>query len=250
MSEAVAADPDVTALADRAYEVVRAGGLVLIPADIGYGFLGNSGDSMRRMYELKGRPLANPCIVAANLATLRRVARPGDPALLDWVAEIAADQTIAVVVPIDTEAPEIRALDPWARTQAVTDGTVALFLNTGVYVERMIARAEEDRILLIGSSGNRSGTGNNYRFTDVPAEIRAGVDFTCDLGTMRHANDQRLATTIVNLTRFTVRRVGVGYDAIRASYEAFAARRPDLPLRLAVESRTTVRRVPAGGGQR
>lgn len=245
MSEAIAG-ADVTALADRAYDVVRAGGLALVPADIGYGFLGHSGDSMRRMYELKGRPLSNPCIVAANLATLRRVARPGDPALLDWVAGIAREQTIAVVVAIDEDAPEIHALHPWARQQAVTAGTVALFLNTGAFVERMIARAEQDGMLLIGSSGNRSGTGNNYRFGDVPADIRAGVDFACDLGPMRHRNDARLATTIVNLTRFTVRRVGVGCDAIRASWEAFAARRPDLPLRLAVEPSAAARRVMTG----
>ncbi len=218
--------------ADKAFEVIRAGGLALIPADIGYGFLGHSLASIRKMYALKDRRYDNPCITVGNLDGIASLALLPDRALLEWLADISARTTLAVVVQVKRESPLVASLDPWVYEHANERGTMAIFLNPGPFVERMVMRAYEAEMILVGSSGNASGTGNNYRFEDVPQAIRDGVDYRFDAGPMRHENERRMATTIVNLTNFTLRRLGVAHQEIIASYEAFARSRPDIPRTL------------------
>jgi tRNA A37 threonylcarbamoyladenosine synthetase subunit TsaC/SUA5/YrdC len=218
--------------ADKAFEVIRAGGLALIPADIGYGFLGHSLASIEKMYALKDRRFDNPCITVGNLDGIASLALLPDRALLEWLAEISALTTLAVVVQVKRESPLVASLDPWVYEHSSNRGTMAIFLNPGPFVERMVMRAYEAGMILVGSSGNASGTGNNYRFHDVPQVIRDGVDYKFDAGPMRHENEDRMATTIVNLTNFTLRRLGVSHREIIESYERFARWRPDIPSTL------------------
>jgi tRNA A37 threonylcarbamoyladenosine synthetase subunit TsaC/SUA5/YrdC len=218
--------------ADKAFETIRAGGLALVPADIGYGFLGHSRASIERMYALKGRPDDNPCISVGDVELVASLALLPDRALIGWLDEIAVETTLAVVVRVDTQHAMVRGLDPWVFARASSGGTIAIFLNPGEFVVRMVERARAAEMLLIGSSGNFSGQGNNFRFHEVPESIRNGVDYSLDAGCMRHENRERMATTIVNLTNFTLRRLGVGHQAIVASYERFARARPDIPATL------------------
>lgn len=218
--------------AQRAFMVIRNGGLALVKADIGYGFLGNSANSIERMYDLKGRAPTNPAIVAGNVTTLRSIGRLPDPSLLDWIAELLSFTTLAVVTVMREESPLIRGLEPWVLGHASENGTIATFLNTGEYVERMVDLANDRGILLVGSSANLSGTGNNFAFEEVPESIRAGVDYRFDGGVSRYQNSAKLATTIVNLTDFSVRRCGVNYNRIISSYQEFAAERGQLPPNL------------------
>ena len=56
---------------DHVLGVIRGGGLTLLKANIGYGLIGHTERSIRRMYEVKGRPLTNPCITIGSIDVLR-----------------------------------------------------------------------------------------------------------------------------------------------------------------------------------
>jgi tRNA A37 threonylcarbamoyladenosine synthetase subunit TsaC/SUA5/YrdC len=224
---------DVTAAAEEAFRIImEQDGLALVPATIGYGLLGNSRASIEKMYRIKGRVYENPCIVAATLDTLGTIMRPVPEPLHAWVAQVAALGPVAVVYQIDPESGPISRLDPWVRERCVTDDTAAVFLNTGPFVEHMLTLAQAEGVLLVGSSGNQSGQGNNYTYQDVPPELLDGVDYSVDLGPAAHLNTESLATTIVNLTNFTVRRKGVLFDQIIESYRLMAAEHPEFPADL------------------
>jgi hypothetical protein len=184
------------------------------------------------MYELKGRSYGNPSIVPATTEIVSATARLPEPALLDWLADVARISTLAVVLPVREDSRLLRSLDPWVRSRATSGDSMAFYLNTGEFPDHMVRRGCEDGILLVGSSGNLSGRGNNFRYHDVPDSIRAAVHYSIDLGPSPFANDDRLATTIVNLCDFTIRRKGVCYDEIVASYERFARSRSSLPKSL------------------
>lgn len=73
--DALAPDPEVIA---RAAEVIRRGGLVVIPTETVYGLAANALDprAVTRIFEAKGRPSFNPLIVhLADAGDLPRVAR-------------------------------------------------------------------------------------------------------------------------------------------------------------------------------
>jgi tRNA A37 threonylcarbamoyladenosine synthetase subunit TsaC/SUA5/YrdC len=213
---------------EQSYCTIKNGGLSLVKADIGYGLLGNSEESIKRMYHIKGRPYSNPCIIAGDLAVLQDVSVLSKP-MFEWVRSISALTTLAIVCPINPASTLLPKLSPWLYQQATLEGTIAVFLNSGDYISEIIKKAYVDQLLLIGSSGNLSRQGNNYKFSDVPAEIISQVDYHYDAGSCKYANKEKLATTIVNLAKHNIRRKGVNSYLIIDSYQQYA-KRQHLPL--------------------
>jgi tRNA A37 threonylcarbamoyladenosine synthetase subunit TsaC/SUA5/YrdC len=205
---------------DDTLHVLRTGGLVLVKGDIGYGLFGRSRAAIEKMYRLKGRPLSNPCIFCGNLDLLDEIAHPPLPAVRSWVADMAARTTIAVVLPVRPDSRVVASMDPWVRTQSVVGESVAVFLNTGPFLEVLVPRALAEGWALVGSSANLSSTGNRYALDEVPDRIRRGADLVVDHGASALANDERLATTIVNFTTWEIQRRGVNAEAIAASFDA------------------------------
>jgi len=201
---------------ERVYLTIRAGGLALVKADIGYGLIGHSEESIRRMFRLKRRPLSNPCIVVGSPEVLDRLGRVEDRRVRRWVAEQMRWTTLAVAVPVAGHEPLWTSLPPWVREHASRDGTAAVYLNTGELTDRLVERALRDDFLLVGSSANLSLHGNNYRPEEIPPEMAAGVDCMVARGTAKYENPERLATTIVDLPNLAVRRRGVNAALIEA----------------------------------
>lgn len=201
-----------------AVSAIGRGGLVLLKGDIGYGLFGITEEALRKMYRIKGRPYSNPCIVIADLDVLDEVALVPDRRIREWIAETAAWTTLAVVLPANPDSRLLSRLPDWVRGQTVTDGTVAAFLNPGPYLERVMAHARERDILFVGSSANPSSHGNIYKLSEIPREIVDAVDFHIDHGESKHANPERKATTILNFTNWTVKRRGVNWERIEASF--------------------------------
>lgn len=205
---------------EDAVAALAAGGLVLLKGDIGYGLFGTTDRAIRRMYELKGRPLSNPCIVIGNLAILRDIAIAPHPRIWAWIERAIAWTTIAVVLPINPDSRLLPTLPAWVYGQTVTNGTVAAFLRTGPYLDVVVQRAFERDTMFVGSSANPSFQGNLYAFSDLPREIVQGVDFYIDHGSCKYANPQRLATTIVNFVTGTIKRRGVNAERIEREFAA------------------------------
>ncbi|MBD2342708.1 Sua5/YciO/YrdC/YwlC family protein [Anabaena subtropica] len=204
--------------ANQAFKTIKEGGLVIAKGDIGYGFFATSEAAIRKMYQLKNRPHSNPCIVIANLQTLPKFADIPHLEILQWIEKMVSWTTLAVVLPVKKDSEILNSLPPWVYSQSVTNGTVAAFLNTGSFLESLVQRADDEGFLFVGTSGNVSSQGNTYSFTDLPKEFTEQVDLVIDHGTAKYANDQKLATTIVNFTNWTIKRRGVNWETIEPSF--------------------------------
>jgi tRNA A37 threonylcarbamoyladenosine synthetase subunit TsaC/SUA5/YrdC len=208
---------------EAAVDTLLSGGLLLAKGDIGYGLFGTSEDAIRRMYALKGRPYSNPCIFIGDLGVLDEVALAADERVRRWVGELAAWTTCAVVLPERPGSAMVAGMDPWVRSQSITDGTLAVFLRCGGYLEQVVARMREAGVAIVGSSANRSSEGNRFRPEELPPEFLAGADLFVEHGDAALANDARKATTIVNLANWSIKRMGVNGERIVADFEALKA---------------------------
>jgi tRNA A37 threonylcarbamoyladenosine synthetase subunit TsaC/SUA5/YrdC len=207
---------------EDAYRVIRGGGLALIKGDIGYGLVGHSAESIRKMYRLKGRPEWNRCITLGNLAVVQEISALQDHRILGWLRAMMEETTISIVSYVNPSSRLLASLPELTYQQATVDGTVACFLRTGAFPEALVARALADDFLLVASSANLAFKGNNYRLDEIPKEMLDQVDYKLDLGVARYENPQRLATTIVDITKWTLRRRGVNADMIEASMRDLA----------------------------
>ncbi len=200
--------------------VLREGGLILVKGDIGYGLFSTSEDGIRRMYELKGRPESNPCIFVADLAVMDEVADIPDPRVRRWIEDLASWTTCAVVLPAKAESRLLAGMDPWVRERSITNGTLALFLRTGPFLDVVIKRAFAEGWTFVGSSANLSSEGNRFSPEELPPHFFDGVDLFVDHGAAKLANPERKATTIVNLVNWTIKRRGVEWERITKEFEA------------------------------
>ncbi len=193
-------------------------GLILVKGDIGYGLFGTSEQAIRKMYSLKNRIYSNPCIVIANLMVLKEIADIPHQKILEWIERTAAWTTLAVVLPVRKKSRLLNTLPSWVYNQTVTKDTVAAFLNTGPYLEELIQRAYKQDVIFVGSSANPSSHGNIYDFAELPEAFISDVDFYVNHGRAKYANEQRLATTIVNFANWSIKRRGVNWEQIEQDF--------------------------------
>lgn len=202
---------------DDAYAVLDRSGLILIKLDIGYGFAGRSEESIKRMYELKGRPESNPCVVPGNMDVLQELCSGIDPVILDWLRLQIPWTPLSVIGNLNAKSPIWLSLPDLVRKQCSKNGSVAVFLNAGVFLEALLARSLMDGKLFAGSSANLSGQGNVYRPEMLAPSLIAGVDLFIDHGVARYENPDRMATTMIDLRTCQVTRRGVNYAQLAES---------------------------------
>lgn len=207
----------------RAYEVLAAGGVVLLPTDVGFGLVACSEAAILRIYELKGRPRTKPCVTVANAAILDDVAPIADARTRAWVMETSATLPLALVNDASPSSTLLGRLSPVALEQATTHRSIATFLNAGALVTRIAELAFADGRMVLGSSANAAFTGNNYALQEVPPSMRDGVDLVIEGPRAPYANAGRLATTILDLRTGGFIREGIEHGAIAASWSAFRA---------------------------
>jgi tRNA A37 threonylcarbamoyladenosine synthetase subunit TsaC/SUA5/YrdC len=209
-------DPD----AARVYAVLRSGGLALVPTDVGYGLLAMEAEAVERIYVLKGRPSTKPCVTVANEAILADVALPVGAGVVAWLRDITRTLPLAVVARLDPDSRLVASMAPFVRAQATHEGTIAAFFSAGPLVEAVAELARADGRLVVGSSANASGTGNNATLAEVPENMRLGADLIIDRGPVRLANPEKTPATILDLTTRTFLRRGVAFETIEQSWAA------------------------------
>lgn len=215
--------PDTPTIEEDAalvYSTLCRGGVALVPTDAGYGLLAMGEEAVRRIYLLKGRPLAKPCVAVADAAILDDVAASVSAELRAWLCEVSRWTPIAVVAQLRRGSRLAGSMGPYVRSQATHQGTIAAYFSAGPIVEAVARLARADGRLVVGSSANLSGTGNNPLFDEVPESMRLGVNLALDRGVTRFASPQRLAATLLDLTSGEFLRPGLHFAEIERSWRA------------------------------
>lgn len=211
----------VAGIAERGYGVLRDGGVVLLPTDVGFGLVGCSDEAVARIYALKGRPRSKACVTVATMEILDDVVDVVGGELRAWLAEISERTPIAVVGRYRSDSRLLRSFSPFVREQATSGPTIAAFLNAGELVTAIGKLAQRDGRLVVGSSANVAFTGNNYALEDVPASIRDHVDLVIEGDRAQWHNDERLATTILDLQTGRFIREGINVAMIAEAWRTF-----------------------------
>lgn len=199
--------------AQKVYRIVKAGGLVIVPNKVGYGFNCHSGEAVKRKYDLKGRELSNKCICVANMDIFCELADCSREEKI-IAEEVSKRYMVSFVTPYNPKSRFLTKLDEFAFQQVTKGGTIGIYLNSGDLEERIIQLGEKDDILIIGSSANITHTGNNYTIEEVEKRIRNGVDYIVDGGIVEYHNPEKKAGTIIDIKTLKPIRKGSLYKEI------------------------------------
>jgi tRNA A37 threonylcarbamoyladenosine synthetase subunit TsaC/SUA5/YrdC len=205
---------DIKGDARRVIDVVRNGGIALLPNDTGYALCGTTQKALQRIFDHKRRGSHKRNALIADLQTQRtlHVFEPRAQAMVDALV-LDHDLPLGVVGTFRPDHPLMRKLEPELLRASSAAGTVALLVNAGTFHAEVTRLSREEEVPILGSSANLSGTGTRFRVEDVPEELRRIADITIDHG-LRRCHIYRRAGTIINFATMQVIRIGACYELI------------------------------------
>ena len=207
--------------ARRMYTLLAEGGLALARTNTGYGLVAMKSDAVRRIYALKGRSAQKPCVTVGTMEILDDVATGVQPETRSWLSRAVARWPMAVIARTNPRSVLLAGFEPFVASQCTKEDTIATFFGVGELIARTATLAHEHGQLIVGSSANLAGTGNNYTLDAVPDSIRRAVDLELDYGVAPFTTDLKLASTILDLTLGTFQREGVAFAEVEASWREF-----------------------------
>lgn len=205
---------DIPGDATRALDVLRNGGVVILPHVCGYGIFAGSEDAANLIFNTKQRGGHKRNTLLAN-ADLQRELHVLDQRTQDMIEAITIDYDLplAAIAPFRADHPLVKDLSAEFLAGSTANGTINLFCNAGTLPVELCRQARAFDQIIIGSSANLTGTGQRFRVSDVQPEVRAIADLIIDYGLGRYHAVKRSAT-IINFATYEVVRIGACYEQI------------------------------------
>ncbi len=205
---------DIPGDAARVVKAVQAGGVAIIPMDVGYAGIGGCHDALMRFFRAKGRGAHKRNAMLGNL-DLHDELHLLDARGKDMVRCLVLDYDlpVAVVSGFREQHPLLLALGEEALAASTDGGTLAMLLNAGNFLAEVTRQATAVNQPLFGSSANLTGTGTRFRADDVQPEIRAVADVVVDYG-LQKFHRYRRSSTMIDFRTMEVVRIGSCYEVI------------------------------------
>ena len=205
----------IAADALRVFEVVRDGGVALIPLDVAYALVARTPQAVRRVYAAKGREFGKPLgLVGGQAAHEALHVLDAERRAMVHAVTVEHDLPLSVVAPFRPAHPYLTALDPWVLNSSTRAGTLNLLLNAGALRTELARRCWEAGVALTGTSANLSLTGSRFSVQSVDPAIIAACDVVIDYGVSRYNNVAGRSSTIVDFAQMRLLRHGVCGEAI------------------------------------
>ncbi len=206
---------DVGNDARRTYDTLMAGGAAIIPTYVGYAIVGISEEAIDRTFVAKRRKKG------------KLHAFTGSPELHDSLHILddktrkvirtiwqEAGLTIGCVAPARIDHPMIQKLPDAIRSQSIKDGTLAMLLGGGPFLDALGRLSYENQIPIIGSSANVTQRGVKFRVEDIESEIIEAANLIIDYGLMRWAS-YNFSSTMIDFRDYSVVRKGACFDLLQ-----------------------------------
>lgn len=207
---------DIKADARRIFEVLRKGGVAIIPNDAGYALMGGSKEAVQRIFEAKRRGAHKRNAMLCSRETQRELHVLDDrcQSMIDTLTQ-DYNLTVGVVAPYRKDHPLISQLDGDLLKASTGHGTVAMLLNAGQLFEEVCRLCREAVLPVFGSSANLTGTGPRFRVEDIQPEILEIADVVVNYG-LRRCHVYGRSATILKFADGQVEclRIGSYYELI------------------------------------
>ncbi len=205
---------DYKADSRRVYETLLAGGIGIVPTDVGYVILGIAREAIWKIFEVKRRK-PDKLNAMCGCQEMHRDLHVLDDDRRAVVSTIVGDANLPMgtVAPARLDHPALASLDEDVLDQTTDEGTIAMLLNAGPLLDELARIAFADDRLVIGSSANISLRGVKFRADDIEPEIREAADIVVDYGLSRW-NRYGRSSTMIEVSRMQVVRYGSCFDLI------------------------------------
>ncbi|KAF8150403.1 hypothetical protein K438DRAFT_441109 [Mycena galopus ATCC 62051] len=220
--------PDVGRDALEAHKVLKNGGVVIVPTDVGYGLVSNSAEGIERAFAAKQRKMGHTLgligtyqqhaelhILSDDEAEHRRK--------LEMTRAMTRDMgaVLALVAPFRRDHPRLKQFSGMTLERLEKNGTLGIAIGEGPFLTELGRLNDEDGLLMVGSSANLTGEGQKYRVEDIEPEVLEAADLVVDYGLQKWHLYQRPGTNF-DVYNMKVLRIGANYEVFRERMRKWA----------------------------
>lgn len=208
--------PNVKSDARRIFEVLRSGGVALVPTEVGYGLMASSTEAIQKAFAAKRRRPGHAQGVIGSLKLHRELhILPDEKLEMVRVLHQDLDMSFGIVAPFHSEHPILQQLTPATMANTTQNDTLAIYVGGSSLLMELGRLNDEAGQLMLGSSANLTGTGQKFRVEDVDPEIKEAADIIVDHGLQRYHIYGGRPSTIIDFGNMKVLRMGSSYELLR-----------------------------------
>ena len=212
---------DVARDAQRVLDVLRNGGLAIIPANVGYGLVACDAEALDRLVTVKRRkPHKKHAMIGSYVLQETIHVLPPERQAMVRLLTVDFDLPLGVVAPFRPDHPLVRKLGHATLSKSTVEETLSMLVNGGNLQEELSRLTAAAGLPLMGSSANISGTGTKLEVNEIEAEVQAAADIVIDYGRQRYGHP-RASSTMIYFGSMRVVRFGACYDVIRDVFQRF-----------------------------
>lgn len=211
--------PQGDALRQEAREIfgiMSAGGVAIVPFDVSYAIFAHTARAVERIYEIKNRSSAKPNGVLGTWDLFNELLETND--LDKAIVNCVINENNLPMSVVGTYRPDhdfLRTTQFGALRRSTKGPTMDLLMNAGALHDELARMSFEAGVPLMGSSANRSLTGNKFRLQDIEPEVLAQVDINVDHGECKYKNEWLVGSTIIEMGTRRVLRFGTCFEQIQ-----------------------------------
>ena len=198
----------------RAFDILKSGGIAIIPMDVGYTCAGGSGKALKKIFDTKQRQASKRNAMVGDLAIakeLYELSERGWAGINSIIGDY--DLPLGAVGPCRLDHPLLNVLDKEAIQASTKNGTLVMLLNAGPFHAEICKLSLKQVHPVFGSAANVSLTGTKFRIEDIEKEITDIADIIIDHG-LRKYHFYKQSSTLLNVETFEVVRRGSNYEII------------------------------------
>jgi tRNA A37 threonylcarbamoyladenosine synthetase subunit TsaC/SUA5/YrdC len=207
--------PNAERDAQEVFAVLKSGGVVILPTDVGYGIMSSSAEGIERAFAAKRRAPGHTLGIIGTYQQHRELhVLPEEKFEITRVIMEEHGQVIAVVAPYNHGHPRLKRLSPQTMERITRNNTIGIALSVSQLLRELGRLNDEDGQLMVGSSANISGQGQKYRVEDIEPEVLEAADLIVDYG-LQHYHIYGRASINIDMVNMKVLRIGAGYEVFR-----------------------------------
>lgn len=207
--------PDAKRDAARAFEVLKAGGLVITPTDVGYGIMAASHEAIERSFSAKQRKAGHTLGIIGTYNLHERLHDLPEEKfrIVRTIAE-EMGMTIAFVAKMKDNITDLLPKHLLPTLEKTTkNGTIGIAICESPFHRELGRLNDLNGQIMIGSSANLTGQGQKFVVRDIEPEVLEAADLVVDYGRQKYHTIGR-AGTILDLDNERVLRIGACYQPI------------------------------------
>ncbi|RJE24934.1 Telomere recombination [Aspergillus sclerotialis] len=212
---------DIPGDAYRVFEVLKGGGVAIIPASVGYGLVAIEPEALQRVFAAKQRKPHKKHAMIGSYFLHRQihVLPPREEGMVKLLT-VDMDLPMGVVAPFREDHHIIQKLGKEMLDKSSVGGTLAMLVNGGQFQEELSRLATEAGLPLMGSSANLSGKGTKTVVEDIEQEVRDAADIIIDYGRQKFSYP-RPSSTMFDFKHMRLLRFGACYNVIQDAFQRF-----------------------------